>query len=249
MVYSLGLARALNRNTGSGLAMVVVAVGMVVALLAAGADRALATTYYANPGDSITTLINGMNPGDTLILNPGDYYSPVIITSKNGSPAAWFTIRGPDIGTARLIANSGTADMIEIRQSSYLRLENFEIDGNNMMYPGVDGINCKTGGGGTSYVHHLENPVRFEKEIKVTIEHGHGNHLCNEMSSVAYWYAAEPAAAVAVPSVEKRMPVLRANQGNWLYDEKNQITSRKIEPDKLTDEMKAMKARWREQHP
>jgi len=155
MVYSLGLAGALNRNTNSGFAVVVVAVGMVVALLAAGADRALATTYYANPGESITTLINGMSPGDTLILNPGDYYSPVIITSKNGSPGAWFTIRGPDIGTARLIANSGTADMIEIRQCSYLRLENFEIDGNNMMYAGVDGINCKTGPSGTSYVHHL----------------------------------------------------------------------------------------------
>jgi len=47
-----------------------------------------------------------------------------------------------------------------------------------------------TGGYQTSYVHHIENPVRFTREIKVTIEHGHGNHLANEMSSVAYWYAA-----------------------------------------------------------
>ena len=31
-----------------------------------------------------------------------------------------------------------------------------------------------TGGYQTSYVFHLTNPVRFEKEIKVTIEHGHG---------------------------------------------------------------------------
>ena len=38
----------------------------------------------------------------------------------------------------------------------------------------------------TSYVYHLENPVRFEKEIRVIMEHGHGNHLRNEMSSVAY---------------------------------------------------------------
>ncbi|MBC79347.1 MAG: hypothetical protein CMQ33_00750 [Gammaproteobacteria bacterium] len=30
--------------------------------------------------------------------------------------------------------------------------------------------------------------MHFSNEIKVTIEHGHGNHLCNEMSSVAYWY-------------------------------------------------------------
>ncbi len=95
----------------------------------------------------------------------------------------------------------------------------------------------------TSYVFHLENPVRFEREIKVTIEHGHGNHLRNEMSSTAYWYAAQPAPAAAVPPVEKRLPVLRDNQGRWLYDPANQITSREISPN---EEMLAMKKRWKE---
>ncbi len=98
-----------------------------------------------------------------------------------------------------------------------------------------------TNGYQTSYVHHLENPVRFEREIKVTIEHGHGNHLCNEMSSVAYWYAAKPARAAKVPPVAKRLPVLRDNQGHWLYDKKNQITSRVIQ---LNQEMTKLKAQW-----
>jgi hypothetical protein len=100
-----------------------------------------------------------------------------------------------------------------------------------------------TGGYQTSYVFHLENLVRFQKEIKVTIEHGHGNHLANEMSSVAYWYAAEPAAAVQLPPVAQRMPVLRDNQGNWLYDEGNQCPGKSIE---LNDEMRKMRARWAE---
>jgi hypothetical protein len=99
-----------------------------------------------------------------------------------------------------------------------------------------------TGGYQTSYVHHIENPVRFNKEIKVTIEHGHGNHLCNEMSSVAYWYAEKPAKAVNVPSVEKRMPVLKNNQGKWLHTKRSQITSKKIKPNK---EMLEMKAAWK----
>jgi hypothetical protein len=73
-----------------------------------------------------------------------------------------------------------------------------------------------TGGYQTSYVFHVENPVRFESEIRVTIEHGHANHLSNEMSSVAYWYAGHPGAAVTPPSVEGRMPLLRDNQGRWL---------------------------------
>jgi hypothetical protein len=102
-----------------------------------------------------------------------------------------------------------------------------------------------TGGYQTGYVFHVENPVRFKREIKVTIEHGHGNHLCNEMSSVAYWYAAEPTAACRVPAVDKRRPVLRDNKENWLCDEKNQITSKVIEPN---DEMLAMKKQWREKH-
>lgn len=98
-----------------------------------------------------------------------------------------------------------------------------------------------TNGYQTSYIHHLENPVRFQREIKVTIEHGHGNHLRNEMSSVAYWYAAEPTAAVAVPPVTQRLPVLRDNQGRWLHDPARCFTSREIP---LNDEMRAMKAQW-----
>jgi hypothetical protein len=102
-----------------------------------------------------------------------------------------------------------------------------------------------TNGYQTSYVHHIENPVRFEREIKVTIEHGHANHLANEMSSVAYWYAAEPAAAAEPPPVAKRQPVLRDGRGRWLFDGSNQTTSRRIEPNA---EMTEMLRHWRERN-
>jgi len=75
----------------------------------------------------------------------------------------------------------------------------------------------------------------------VTIEHGHGNHLCNEMSSVAYWYAARPTGVAKPPPVAKRMPVLRDNQGNWLHDSKSRCAGRKILPNA---EIKRMKKRW-----
>ena len=102
-----------------------------------------------------------------------------------------------------------------------------------------------TGGYQTSYVHHLENPVRFQKSIRATIEHGHGNHLCNEMSSVAYWYAAEPARAVAVPPVTKRLPVLKDRSGNWNNEKRIQTQSRKV---RLNAEMRAMKKAWKEMY-
>ncbi len=99
-----------------------------------------------------------------------------------------------------------------------------------------------TGGYQTSYVHHIENPVRFTKSIKVTIEHGHGNHLCNEMSSVAYWYATSPARAAKVPPVGKRLPVMRDPSGRWHNPEKQQTTSNKVQPNK---EMIKMKEQWK----
>ena len=97
------------------------------------------------------------------------------------------------------------------------------------------------GGYQTSYVHHLENPVHFTKEIKVTIEHGHGNHLRNEMSSVAYWYADRPCAACPVPPLVKRLPILRDEDGAWTTDAKRQTCSREIV---LNDEMKSLKTQW-----
>lgn len=99
-----------------------------------------------------------------------------------------------------------------------------------------------TGGYQTSYVFHLENPVRFNEEIKVTIEFGHGNHLRNEVSSVAYWYAEKPAPVKQPPSVEKRQPV-KKKDGKWLHDEQKQITTHKVE---VNDEMRLMKDRWRQ---
>jgi hypothetical protein len=96
-----------------------------------------------------------------------------------------------------------------------------------------------------SYRFHLVDPVRFSRRIKVTIEHGHANHLANEMSSVAYWYADRPARAVTPPPVQKRMPVLRDNLGRWLLDKKNQHPGK---PVKLNSEMKKMKARWAKEY-
>lgn len=98
----------------------------------------------------------------------------------------------------------------------------------------------------TSYVYHLENPVRFREQIKVTIEHGHGNHLANEMSSVAYWYADRPTQIVEPPPVAQRMPVLMDNQGRWIVDPNNQVPGKPVE---LNDEMKRMKAQWAEKKP
>ncbi len=100
-----------------------------------------------------------------------------------------------------------------------------------------------TDGYQTSYVFHLENPVRFEKEIRVTIEHGHGNHLGNETSSVAYWYQIEPHTPFGILPVAQRQPVYRDESGEWQINPHARTSHN--EPT-LTAEMQIMKQKWSE---
>lgn len=62
-------------------------------------------------------------------------------------------------------------------------------------------------GKNSCYRFHIEDPVRFEKSIRVSIEHGHANKMRNDYCSTAYWYQLEPHGAFPVlPSVENRLP-------------------------------------------
>ena len=58
-----------------------------------------------------------------------------------------------------------------------------------------------------SYRFHLVDPIRFEQRIKVTFEHGHGNHLSDEWSSTAYWYQTLPSPTLEIPPVDERLPL------------------------------------------
>lgn len=58
-----------------------------------------------------------------------------------------------------------------------------------------------------SYRFHLTDPIRFKKRIKVTFEHGHGNHLSDDWSSTAYWYQTLPSPELTIPDVDERLPL------------------------------------------
>jgi D-arabinan exo alpha-(1,3)/(1,5)-arabinofuranosidase (non-reducing end) len=55
------------------------------------------------------------------------------------------------------------------------------------------------------YRFHIEDPVPFEKSIRVTIEHGHANKRSDDYSSVAYWYQTEPHRPFSILPVEQRI--------------------------------------------
>ncbi len=60
-----------------------------------------------------------------------------------------------------------------------------------------------------AYRFHVTDPIRFEKSIKVSIEHGHANHLSDDWSSTAYWYQTLPTAKpLTILPVKERLPVV-----------------------------------------
>jgi D-arabinan exo alpha-(1,3)/(1,5)-arabinofuranosidase (non-reducing end) len=63
------------------------------------------------------------------------------------------------------------------------------------------------GGKNAMYRFHVEDPIAFERSIRVTIETGHANALANDYSSTAYWYQVERRAPLPpLPPAAARMP-------------------------------------------
>jgi len=59
----------------------------------------------------------------------------------------------------------------------------------------------------TVYRYYIEDPIRFRKSIRATIEHGHANTLSNDYSSTAYYYLTEPKrGGPTLPPVQQRLP-------------------------------------------
>lgn len=57
------------------------------------------------------------------------------------------------------------------------------------------------------YRFHMEDPIRFTKSLRASIEHGHANCLTLDLASVAYWYQALPSKPFpALPSAADRRP-------------------------------------------
>jgi hypothetical protein len=58
-----------------------------------------------------------------------------------------------------------------------------------------------------SYRFHIVDPVYFSKSIRVTIEHGHANHLSDDWSSTAYWYQILPCKPLSILPMAQRLPI------------------------------------------
>ncbi|MGH2585543.1 MAG: glycoside hydrolase family 172 protein [Dehalococcoidia bacterium] len=75
-------------------------------------------------------------------------------------------------------------------------------------YHGFHLVSQERWGGKTGmYRFYIHDPIRFQRSIRVTIEHGHNNDYANDYTSVAYWYQREPHRPFPeLPPVQSRLP-------------------------------------------
>ena len=67
----------------------------------------------------------------------------------------------------------------------------------------------------TYFRYHIQDPIRFRKAIKVTIEHGHNNTRGDIWETTAYWYQLEPHQPFPqLPDRKARMP-RSESYGKW----------------------------------
>jgi hypothetical protein len=82
-------------------------------------------------------------------------------------------------------------------------------------YFGYARVNGSVGWLGRTHVYrfHVSDPVRFERSLRFSIEHGHDDNLTLDLSTVAYWYQTEPHRKFPpFPSREARQPMPRINE-------------------------------------
>jgi hypothetical protein len=95
---------------------------------------------------------------------------------------------------------TGTEDYFN---TAYCPAVKYDAPYHGMILPGGPNWSGKI----SVYRFHIEDPVHFQKSIRVTIEHGHANHRSDDYSSTAYWYQLEPHKPFqALPPVSERLP-------------------------------------------
>jgi len=56
----------------------------------------------------------------------------------------------------------------------------------------IDNRDGTFGGKNQMYKFFINDPIHFQKSIRVTVEHGHANNFENDYSSTAFWYQQDP---------------------------------------------------------
>jgi hypothetical protein len=121
----------------------------------------------------------------------------------DGRPGAQWPPTYPGTGTEEVFGGgAGPNHAYSGPYTGFHMVENADHSGKNAMYRW-----------------YLADPIRFERSLIWTIEHGHDNNYASDYTSVAYWYQIEPHAPFPpLPDGNARLPrfpeiVFRADAG------------------------------------
>jgi len=107
-------------------------------------EPAEAAEVFGNPSNYLK-LIRTLNPGDTLVLEPGIYHDPKNISglpvfNVHGEPGNPIVIRGAGDGPRPIFKGRSKHNTVRFDDASYIEIRHLEIDGQNL---GGDGINAQ----------------------------------------------------------------------------------------------------------
>ncbi len=126
-------------------------IGCIAAVLACLTPlTARAADVQADP-TSYQALLTTLKPGDTLRLAAGDYTAGMNLFDLHGDAQHPIVISGPATGAAAVLLGKSGKNTIDIRDASYLVIENLVLDGQGIS--GIDAI--KAGGQATNWAHHI----------------------------------------------------------------------------------------------
>lgn len=112
------------------------------------AALAEANIYNANPTTYLTILAS-LKAGDNLVLDAGTYREGLPVYNLNGTVDKPIVIKGPE-GSDRAVFNgSNSWNTVRIRNSSYIKILNLELNG---LGKAGDGVNADGGG---DWAHHI----------------------------------------------------------------------------------------------
>ncbi|MEX2727945.1 MAG: glycoside hydrolase family 172 protein [Candidatus Sigynarchaeum springense] len=133
------------------------------------------------------------------IDNPRRWWMPIMNWPGEGDDMIFID---DDVGGEPTLYGTGTEDYVNMAfcpQEKYSSAYHGVIKGGGWNWAGKI----------TYYRFHVQDRITFQKQIKVTIEHGHNNHRGGRWETTAYWYQLEPHAASLnppLPTREARMP-------------------------------------------
>jgi len=141
-------------------------------MLCAPANAARITVATSS---QLRSAIRKLQPGDTLLIAPGDYAGGIYLADTSGTKDAPITIRGAEPNNPPLFSGGGQA--FHLADCSHITLANLKVKG----FPS-NGINIDDGGSFETPAHHitLDNITILETGPK-------GNHDALKMSGVDHF--------------------------------------------------------------